>query len=105
MAALEPTSTTDSVDNAVAKYVLVRTENAGVHVGTLVSRNGNEVVLLNTSRIWRWRGANTLSELSLHGPNRTQYTRISERVSQNTLIGVIEIIPTTEAAFAPVWND
>jgi hypothetical protein len=93
------------MDTHIGKYVLIRTESAGVHVGTLASRTGNEIVLANASRIWRCRGANTLHELALHGPNREQYTRISERVPKITIIGVIEIIPTTEAAFMPVWND
>jgi hypothetical protein len=39
--------------------VIIRTRDAGVHVGELVSRNGNEVTLNGPHKIWRWRGANT----------------------------------------------
>ena len=43
--------------------VLVRTRGAGVHVGELLKpRNGMELTLHNAHRVWRWRGANTLSE-------------------------------------------
>ena len=93
--------------NATSQLVIVRGRDSGVHVGILAARAGQAVTLLHTSRIWRWRGANTLSELSLSGPNRTQYTRISERVQTNTVLDAIEVIDCAapEAAFAPVWND
>lgn len=44
---------------------IIRTYSAGVHVGTLESHEGTVVTLSNASRIWRWRGANTLHELAL----------------------------------------
>lgn len=96
---------TKKTTKKTAPYVLVRTYSAGVHIGTLVSADGERVVLRDASRVWRWRGANTLHELSLRGPNRTQYTRISERVSEITLTEAIEIIPIAAArsTFAPVW--
>ena len=38
-------------------YVLVRTRNAGVHVGEFVARELLSVTLTNARRIWRWSGA------------------------------------------------
>jgi hypothetical protein len=86
---------------------LIRTYSAGVHVGTLASQSadGRLVTLKDASRIWRWRGANTLHELALHGPAQ-EYTRISERVPEITLTEAIEIIPVSDEAadaFAPRW--
>ena len=49
---------------------IVRCRNAGVHVGTVKVREDGRLVLNNANRIWRWRGANTLSEVALHGVNR-----------------------------------
>jgi uncharacterized protein DUF6948 len=72
--------------------VLVRTFSAGVHVGELRSRDGKEVTLENACRIWRWRGANTLSELSQKGASMSAYTRISEPVPMIILTEAIEII-------------
>lgn len=97
--------TTKKTTKKTAPYVLVRTYSAGVHVGTLVAADGERVVLRDASRVWRWRGANTLHELSLRGPDRTQHTRISERVAKITLIEAIEIIPIAAdpATFAPAW--
>ena len=87
------------------RYVIVRTYSAGVHVGYLVSERGERVQLRDASRVWRWRGANTLNELALHGPDRTRHTRISERVPAITLTEAIEVIDTVahEDRFAPVW--
>ena len=79
-------------------FVLVRTYTAGVHVGVLKSRAGQDVVLTDARRIWRWRGANSLHELSLHGCDQ-QWSRISEPVPVIVLTQAIEIIPcSTEAA-------
>lgn len=100
--------TTKTTKKAIKKadpYVLVRTYSAGVHVGTLASAKGERVVLRDASLVWRWRGANTLHELSLRGPDRTQHTRISERVAEITLTEAIEIIPIAadRLTFDPVW--
>lgn len=38
----------------IGKEVIVRTYSAGVHFGTLESRNGKEVVLKDARRIWDW---------------------------------------------------
>ena len=80
-----------------AEYVVVRTYSAGVHVGELMSRTGSEVTLVNASRVWRWRGANSLHELSLRGADEA-WTRISERVQRIDVLGVIEVIPCSEVA-------
>ena len=85
---------------------IIRTYSAGVHVGTLVSQDYKLVTLSNASRIWRWRGANTLHELALHGPYEV-WTRICERVPSISLTEAIEIIPVqTEAEnkFKPRWE-
>jgi hypothetical protein len=85
---------------------LIRTYSAGVHAGTLACRDGKEVVLHDAVRIWRWRGANTLNELALHGPAH-DWTRISEVVPSIVLTEAIEIIPISpeaRAAFAPRWS-
>lgn len=80
--------------------VVVRTYSAGVHVGTPVGKlRGREITLKNAHRVWRWRGANTLSELSQKGCDMNGGTRISEAVPLVTLTEAIEVIPcSVEAA-------
>ena len=78
---------------------IIRTQSAGVHVGTVHSRNGIEVVLHDARRVWRWRGANTLHELSQHGADE-EWTRISEPAPAILLTQAIEIITCSAAAAA-----
>jgi len=80
------------------KIVLVRTYSAGVHVGEIQKPlKGREITLVNARRVWRWRGANTLSELSQQGAAE-DWTRISEPVPSIVLTEVIEIIQCSEKA-------
>ena len=92
----------ESVPNKAAaktNVVLVRTYSAGVHVGTPVGKlKGREITLKNARRIWRWRGANTLSEISQNGAHMTEFTRISEAVLTITLTEAIEVIPCSVKA-------
>ena len=74
--------------------VIIRTQYAGVHIGTVESRSGSELVLLNARRLWKWSGAFTLNEVSLTGVKRSD-SRISAPVQKITLLGVLEILPVT----------
>jgi hypothetical protein len=53
-------------------YVILRCSGAGVHAGELVERGapgGKMHVLKNARRIWRFNGAQTLSEVAVYGLN------------------------------------
>ena len=78
------------------KDVIVRTYSAGVHFGTLASREGKEVVLHNARRIWHWDGAFTLSAVAEKGVKNT--SKLSVSVPEILLTEAIEIIPCSEAA-------
>jgi hypothetical protein len=89
--------------------VLVRTYSAGVMIGEYDAaewKHDKQVIILKNARyLWRWRGANTLNEVALHGVNRTEYTRISEPIAEKSLVP-IEIIPIADGLdFKEVWND
>lgn len=79
------------------KFVVVRTYSAGVHCGFLESLKETQVVLSEARRIWRWKGANTLNEVSLYGVD-DGYTRISRPVDEITLTEAIEVIPAAAVA-------
>lgn len=81
----------------VGSFVLVRTFSAGVHCGVLVECNGTAVLLEDARRVWRWRGANSLNELSQNGA-ATDHTRISEPVPRILLTQSVEVIPCSEKA-------
>ncbi len=76
-------------------YVVVRTYSAGVHVGVLESRKGQEVTLSSARRLWSWKGAHTLHEVSLRGV--AIGSRVSDPVKTIDLTQAIEIIPCERA--------
>lgn len=78
------------------KAVLVRTYSAGVHFGYLVSREGKEVALERSRRIWRWYGANTLSEIATAGLDIIK-SRVGAPVNI-VLTEAIEVIDCTPEA-------
>ena len=79
------------------QFCLVRTYSAGVHCGVLAECSGTAVLLTDARRVWRWRGANTLNELSQGGASQ-EYTRISEPVPLILLTQAVEVIPCSDEA-------
>jgi hypothetical protein len=82
------------------KPVIIRTFSAGVHFGYLVAKDGKEVTLEGSRRIWRWRGANSLNELSQFGlePASKGWSRVSEPIPSGHELTAIEIIPCSADA-------
>jgi hypothetical protein len=74
--------------------VIIRTYSAGVHIGTIISREGREVKLANARRLWSWAGAFTLNAVAAKGVDRKE-SRISIPIEEITLLEVIEIIPVS----------
>ena len=81
----------DDAQKPLGKEVIVRTYSAGVHIGTIKERQGNEVVLLNARRLWQWKGAFTLNAVATNGVDRKN-SRISVSTPEILLINVCEII-------------
>jgi len=81
----------------VENFVIVRTYSAGVHCGVLISHKDKRVELSNARRIWRWKGENTLHEISLRGCAE-EWSRISEPVDNIVLTEAIEVIKCTQEA-------
>lgn len=82
----------------LGKYVIVRSDRAGVFAGTLKEKNGNEVVLTNCRRLWYWDGAASISQLAVDGTTAPNNCKFTIPVEEIALFGVIEIIPCTEKA-------
>ena len=80
------------------KYVIVRTQSAGVFAGYLESRTGQEVVMLDARRIWFWSGAASLSQLAIDGTSKPDECKFPEAVSRVELLQAIEILDVTEKA-------
>lgn len=79
-------------------YVIIRTYSAGVHAGYLESRDGQEVTLKNSRRLWYWDGAASLSQLAMDGVSKPENCKFAVVLPKIILTEAIEIIPCTEKA-------
>lgn len=91
------------------KYVIVRGDRSGVFAGTLVSQEGQKVILSNVRRLWRWYGATECIQIAAEGVKRPKDCRFTMTHDSIALLDAIEIIPTTAEAEAnikavPVWK-
>ena len=79
-------------------YVIIRTKSAGCHAGLLIEKNGDEVVLKNSRRLWYWSGAASLSQLAIDGVGNPNKCKFPCEVPLITLRGWVELIPCTKKA-------
>lgn len=90
-------------------YVIVRTYSAGVFAGFLESRKGQEVKLSKARRLWYWKGAASLSQLSVDGVSCPNECKFPCEVPIVELLQAIEILPVSDKAqksieSVPVWK-
>lgn len=89
------------LDHLIGRHVIARCSGAGVHAGVLtaVHGDGGSVILTNARRLWRWRAKDgvALSGVAKYGivPGDSI---IDTMVDEIALVGVVELIPTTEEA-------
>lgn len=88
----------DGIQYGIGKSVIIRTYSAGVWFGTLSQKSGNEVVLTNARRLWRWwaKESISLSAVANYGIIEEK-SKIAPAV-EGVWLEAIEIIPTTEIA-------
>lgn len=91
----------------INQKVIVRANGAGVFFGTLAEKEGDEVLLRDARRIYRWDGASECIELAQAGCS--QGSRITREASEIIIENVLEIHLCTEKAVeainnVPVWK-
>lgn len=96
-------------EKMIGKKVVIRSNDSGVHFGTLLERSGTEVVLKDSRRIWYWDGAASISELSQLGTSKPKCCKFPAAVPMIRIMGVCEIIPCGDVAVksieeVPVWT-
>ncbi len=77
-------------------YYIVRTASAGVFAGYIKEHNGQEVKLTEARRLWHWKGAASLSQLSVDGVSCPKECKFPCEVPDVTLYGVIEMLPCSD---------
>jgi len=90
------------------KFVIVRTQHAGVFAGVLEDQDGEFVGLTDARRLWYWAGAASLSEMAVSGTKKPRECKFPVAVPQVHLSEVIEILLATEEAEksireVPIW--
>jgi hypothetical protein len=88
----------------IGKKCIIRGYASGVHFGTLVKKDGREVELANSRRLWRWHtgGAGiSLSEVSQTGIDASR-SKVAVNLPSITILDALEIIPVTDAAAASI---
>ena len=83
---------------AIGQEVIIRTYSAGVWFGRLKEKSGNEVILTDARRMWRWwaKESISLSGVALHGIKQEK-SRIAGAV-ESVWLQPIEIIPVSGKA-------
>ena len=82
----------------IGQEVIIRTYSAGVWFGRLKEKSGNEVILTEARRMWRWwaKESISLSGVALHGIKQDK-SRIAGAVD-SIWLQAIEIIPISGTA-------
>jgi len=91
------------------KYVIVRSDQAGVFAGYLESEIDTTVVLRKVRRLWSWEGANCISDLATLGTSKPNECRFSIIVDRIKIFGCCEIDDVTFEAQqniegVPIWK-
>lgn len=91
-------SSNDGIQFGIGKNVIIRTYSAGVWCGTLSQKSGNEVILTNARRLWRWWAAESISLSGVANFGIIEdKSKIAPKVD-GVWLEAIEIIPTTDKA-------
>jgi hypothetical protein len=88
--------TAESLDNM--PYVIVRSYSAGVFAGYLEKKEGREVTIRKSRRIWYWDGASSLSQLATEGTSKPENCKFPCEVEKQEILEVSEILYATKKA-------
>ena len=97
--AMKNTAAKSGLDGfAIGQEVIIRTYSAGVWFGRLKEKAGNEVILTEARRMWRWwaKESISLSGVALYGIKQEK-SRIPGAV-ESVWLEAIEIIPISGKA-------
>lgn len=100
-----------SLTTEQGRYVIVRSNGAGVFAGHLESEDDATctAVLTEARRLWYWKGAASLSQLAVSGPSEPKECKFPCIVPRVKLQNVLETLDVTEVAKnaiekVPVWK-
>lgn len=86
----------------IGKKMIIRTYSAGVWYGTLIEKCGNEVIITDARRMWRWWAAESisLSAVALYGIHHEKSKIVAPVPS--VWLEAIELIPCSNVAIQSI---
>ena len=82
----------------VGKYVIARCYAAGVHAGTVVSADGENVILKDSRRLWSWKAKDGVALSGVAQTGVQSGIKIDAVNPEIALTGVCELIPCSAVA-------
>ena len=86
-------------DKLIGKYVIVRADKPGVFFGKLIHRDGQEVLMQNARKIFRWEGAGSVEQIACDGVS-AEGSKITCEIEQMLIFGADQILPCAAASIA-----
>lgn len=97
-----PQATTGQPHPFVGKYVIARCYAAGVHAGTVVSVDGDSVILKDSRRLWSWKAKDGIALSGVAQNGIKSDSKVDTLNPEIYLSGVCELIPATKAAIESI---
>ena len=93
----------------IGKYVIVRSNLAGVFFGILTDKEGDELTLKNARKFYYFSGANTVEDLATQGALNKENCKVTVQVDEIIISKFEQIIPCTKEAIEQIksisiWN-
>ena len=82
----------------IGKYVVARCYSAGVHAGTVVDVDGENVILTNSRRLWSWKAKDGVALSGVAQAGVQSGCKIDLVNPEIALTGVCELIPCSAVA-------
>ena len=88
----------NTLTSMIGEKVIVRTYSAGVWFGEVAEKSGNEVIIKDARRMWKWKAKESisLSACAIYGIDDGE-SKIVEAVD-SVWLEAIELIPCTKKA-------
>ena len=77
----------------IGKYAIARCYAAGVHAGTVVSVDGENVILKNSRRLWSWKAKDGVALSGVAQNGLKSEGKVDSLNPEIALMGVCELIP------------
>ena len=88
----------------VGKFVIARCYSAGVHAGTVVSVDGENVILKDSIRLWSWKAKEGIALSGVAQNGIEKGCKLDSVNPEVYLTGVAELIPATDKAKVSIYE-